>query len=125
MINSYNERVQINYVGEVTMKKSLIIVGIIILSLLIIGFGFEKETKPREDTRLILEHTYKTYIAPPCFEDSNATNYLEDSDIAMANQLGYEPNDACTEEALKPVKEKIIISFLHEFGILKTEWSTW
>lgn len=107
------------------MRKGLIVVGIVIISLLIIGFTFEKETKPKEDTRLILEHTYKTYIAPPCFEDSNATNYLEDSDIAMANQLGYEPNDTCTEEALEPIKEKIIISFLHNLGILKTEWSDW
>lgn len=107
------------------MKKTLIVVGIVILSLLIIGFGFEKETKPRDDTRLILEHTYKTYIAPICFEDSGATNYLEDSDLAMAKQLRYDANDDCTEEALKPIKEKIIISYLHELGILQTEWSTW
>lgn len=107
------------------MKKTLIFFGIIFLGVLIVGFGFEKETKPRDDTRLILEHTYKTYIAPTCFEDSGATNYLEDSDIAMAKQLGYEPNDECTEEALSPIKEKIIMSFLHELGILQTEWSTW
>ena len=107
------------------MKKTLIIVGVIIIGLLIVGFGFEKETKPKDDTRLILEHTYKSYIAPVCFEDSEATNFLEDSDIEMANQLGYKPHDDCTEEALKPIKEKIFISFLHDFGILETQWSTW
>jgi len=107
------------------MKKTLIIVGIIILGAFIVGFVFEKETKPREDTRLILEHTYKTYIAPTCFEDSGATNYLEDSDLEMAKQLEYKPHDECTEEALKPYKEKILISFLHDLGLLQTEWSTW
>jgi len=107
------------------MKKTIIIIGIILIGLLIVGFGFEKETKPKGDTRLILEHTYSTYIAPTCFEESGATNYLEDSDLEMAKQLGYEPNDECTEEALQPIKEKIIISILHDLGLLKTEWSTW
>src|SRR5690625_7896622 len=87
-----------------------------------VEFNLEKETKIKDDTRLILEHTYKTYIAPPCFEDADATNYLEDSDIEMAKQLEYEPNDTCTEEELAPIKEKIIVSFLHDLGILKTEW---
>lgn len=107
------------------MKKTIIIIGIILIGLLIVGFGFEKGTKPKGDTRLVLDHTYDTYIAPICFEDSGATNYLEDSDLEMAEQLGYEPNDECTEEALQPIKEKIIISFLHDLGLLKTEWATW
>lgn len=107
------------------MRKSIIIIGVILLGLLIVGFGFEKETKPKDDTRLVLEHTYKTYIAPTCFEDSEATNYLEDSDLEMAKQLEYEPHDECTEEALAPVKEKIIISLLYDLGVFKTEWSTW
>lgn len=107
------------------MRKSMIIIGVILLGLLIVGFAFEKETKPKDDTRLVLEHTYKTYIAPTCFEDSEATNYLEDSDLEMAQQLGYEPRDDCTKEALKPIKEKIFISLLHDLGVLKTEWSKW
>src|SRR5699024_2332646 len=85
---------------EVNMKKGLLIVGILLIGLIVVGFTFEKETKPKDDTRLILEHTYKTYIAPPCFEDADATNYLEDSDIEMAKQLEYEPNDTCTEETI-------------------------
>ncbi len=107
------------------MKKVMIIIGVVLLGILIIGFGFEKETKPKGDTRLILEHTYNTYIAPTCFEDSEATNFLEDSDLEMAEQLGYEPNDECTEKALEPIKEKIIISFLYDLGVLETEWSNW
>lgn len=107
------------------MKKIIINIGIVLVSLLIVGFILEKETKPKGDTRLVLEHTYSTYIAPTCFEDSGATNYLEDSDLEMAKQLGYEPNDECTKKALQPIKEKIIISFLHDLGILETEWSTW
>src|SRR5699024_12784959 len=107
------------------MKKGLVIVGILLIGLIVVGFTFEKETKAKDDTRLIVEHTYKPYIAPPCFEDAEATNYLEDSDIEMATQLVYEPNDTCTEEELALVKEKIIVSFLHDLGIVKTECANW
>src|SRR5699024_3394953 len=112
-------------VGEVNMKKGLLIVGILLIGLIVVGSTFEKETKPKDDTRLILEHTYKTYIAPPCFEDADATNYLENSDIEMAQQLECETNDTCTKKKLAPIKEKIIVSFLHDLGILKTEWANW
>src|SRR5699024_8329070 len=107
------------------MKKGLLIIGILLIGLIVVGFTFEKETKPKDDTRLIIEHTYKTYMSPPCYEEADATNHLEDSDIEMAKQLEYEPNDTCTEEELAPIKEKIIVSFLHDLGILKTEWANW
>src|SRR5699024_2559635 len=107
------------------MKKGLLIVGIHLIGLIVVGFTFEKETKPKDDTRLLLEHTYTTYIATPCCEDADATHYLEDSDIEKAKQLEYEQNDTCTEEELAPIKDKIIVSFLHDLGILKTEWANW
>lgn len=107
------------------MKRVFLIGGFIIVLALAAGFIFEKETEPREDTRLILEHTYLSYIAPVCFEQSDATNFLEDSDLAMAKQLDYRPHDACTEEALEPSKDKVIISWLKSLGWIETEWSQW
>ncbi len=107
------------------MKKAFLIIGLIIILGLAGGFIFEKETQARDDTRLILEHTYLSYIAPVCFEEADATNFLEDSDLAMAKQLDYRPHDKCTEEALEPTKDKIIISWLKSLGWIETEWSQW
>src|SRR5699024_6870058 len=106
-------------------KKGLLIVGILLIGLIGVGFTFEKETKPNADTRLILEHTYKTYIAPPCFEDTYATYCSEDSDIEMTEQLEYEVNDTCTEIERAPIKDKITVSFLHDLAISKTEMANW
>ena len=107
------------------MKRVFLIGSFIIILALAAGFIFEKETEPREDTRLILEHTYLSYIAPVCFEGADATNFLEDSDLAMAKQLDYKPHDKCTEDALEPSKDKVIISWLKSLGWIETEWSQW
>lgn len=106
------------------MKKIIILLSVLII-ILSSTFIIKKETHPPRDTRLILEHTYKSYIAPVCFEDSEATNFLEDSDLEMANKLDYGPHNECTENAMKPVKDKLMISLLKNIGVIKTEWSTW
>src|SRR5690625_1148409 len=107
------------------MNKGLLIDGILLIGLMVGGFTFEKETKSTDDSRLILEYTYKKYNAPSCLEHKNAINYLDDPDIESAKQLEYKPNDTCNVKELEPIKEKIIVIFLHNLGILKTEWANW
>lgn len=104
-------------------------VGLLIAMLIIVGFIIPKETEPSPDTRIILEHTYKTYIAPGlgCFEksDPTPTNYLQDSRLEEALRLNYEPHDSCTVEALESEKESLLISLLKDIGILKKKWDVW
>lgn len=86
------------------MKRNiLIIIGMILIVLSISLLTF-RETKPSPNTRVILEHTYKTYITPNCFEDSNPTNFLQESTLEQANTLNYKPHSSCTEDALKVIK---------------------
>lgn len=105
---------------------------ILVVLLIIVSFFIPRETKPSPDTRIILEHTYKTYIAPGqpesrCFEQSNPTptNYLEDSTLEKAWDLNYEPHDSCTEEALESEKDSLFISLLKDIGILSKKWDNW
>lgn len=108
------------------MKKFLTIT---IIAVIVIIFGLslvlERNTKPSADTRIILEHTHKTYIAPSCFEESNPTNFLEESTLEKAQTLNYKPSSACTEEALIHKKDRLLISILKEIGIIKKESDEW
>lgn len=98
---------------------------ILIVVLILVSFFIPKETKPSPDTRIILEHTYKTYIAPRCFEQSNATNYLQDSTLGEALDLNYDPHDSCTEAELESEKDSLFISLLKDIGILSKKWDNW
>lgn len=106
------------------MKKLLVVIGILI-AFIIISLIVPKETKPSKNTRIILEHTYQSYIAPTCFEQAEATNYLEDSTLGEARELSYEAHDACTEEALSSVKESLFVSLLKDIGFIQKEWDKW
>src|SRR5699024_11621096 len=81
--------------------KFIVIVGILCL---IISFFIPKETKPSDSTRVILDHHVETYIAPICFEEANASNFLDETTLKQAQEMNYEANSDCTKEALKDRK---------------------
>jgi hypothetical protein len=79
----------------------------VFLSMILLGFigimGFVIFIKPMNisNERIILEHSFKTYIAPACFEESNATNFLEESTLEVAEEKDYKPHSDCTVEFMK------------------------
>jgi hypothetical protein len=112
-------------------KRSLwmVVAGVVVV-LIAAGFFIPKETQPSSDTRVILEHSFQTYIAPGqqgCFEQAEPepTNYLEDATLGEALELDYNPHDACTEESLESETEPFIISVLRDIGILSKKWDEW
>ncbi len=92
---------------------------------LIIGMIIPRETVPSEDTRVILEHTYQTYIAPICFEESDPTNFLEEATLQKAESLNYPPHSPCTEKALESERDRLLPSFLKEIGVVDKKWDSW
>lgn len=106
------------------MKKILVGVGVLI-ALILLSLVIQKETKPAKNTRIILEHTYQTYVAPVCFEQSDTTNFLEDSTLEVAYEMEFAPHDSCTEEALSGKKESLFVSLLRDIGFIQKEWDKW
>lgn len=108
------------------IKKSVWLAAIILTSIaLIVSLFLPRENTPSPDTRVVLEHTYRTFIAPSCFEQSNPTNFIEDSTLEKAHELGYPPDTACTEQAFQGNTDSYIIDFLKELGILEKENPDW
>ncbi|GIP38545.1 hypothetical protein J31TS4_18250 [Paenibacillus sp. J31TS4] len=78
---------------------------------------------PPAHTRIILEHTYKTYIAPPCFEQAQATNNLGEWNLAKARELNYKAESSCTEELLKPERKPVFKLVAEKIGLTSGQWN--
>ncbi|WP_082818790.1 hypothetical protein [Bhargavaea cecembensis] len=78
--------------------KVLVVSLILLIIVAVVAFNLLKDDP--SNARVILDHTHKTYIAPSCFEESDPTNFIEESTLGEAEELGYPPHSACTEEAL-------------------------
>lgn len=105
-------------------RLTVLILGMAII-FLTVGVLIPRETTPSDSTRVILEHHEQTYIAPICFEDANATNFLEESTLIRAIELNYDMHSNCTKEALASEQDPFIISLLKELGILRKPWDSW
>lgn len=108
------------------MKKLILwLIGIIVVAFVVILF-IPSETNPPEDARLILDYTHDTYIAPPCFEQSDPepTNNIDETEWENAKDM-YEAHDACTEEAMEPEEDTLGISLLKKIGLMNTKWDEW
>ncbi|RBP86185.1 hypothetical protein DFO70_13118 [Cytobacillus firmus] len=103
------------------MRKSTIIAWLVLIVGIVILY-FPVTLNPPNDTRIILEHNYKTYIAPPCFESSNPTNYLEEATLQKAFELNYQAHSECTNYELKPEKNTVINLILKKLDIIESKW---
>ncbi|MBO0994378.1 hypothetical protein [Bacillus sp. SD088] len=99
----------------------MVLIGIIVIS----SFFIPKETKPSPSTRVIIDNTYRTYIAPMCFDKADVTNWIDETSLKKAKELNYKPHSSCTENALKGEKDTLFTSILGELGILENKWRNW
>lgn len=107
------------------MKKILgWVIGFILVAVVASLFLIPTETTPPDDTRMILEYTKETYIAPPCFEQADPTNNIEETDLESAKEM-YEANGACTNEELEPEKDTLGTALLKKIGLMNTKWDEW
>lgn len=84
-----------------------------------------RDNGPAPETRVILEHSFHTYIAPSCFEEADATNFLEESTLAEAQELEYPAHSSCTEKAFEGNRDSGFIRLMKELGIMDKESKDW
>lgn|SRR5690625_1646772 len=108
-----------------SIRRIIMFTVIVISGLIIIGLVIPTEVKPSLDTRVILEHNEETYIAPICFEEAEASNYIEETTLERAQELNYAPHSACTEEALEGEESSLLVGLLKNIGILSKKWDHW
>ena len=87
------------------MKKIIpVIIGIAVIACILF---VKLPLGPSGDTRVILEHTYETYIAPACFEQAETSNNISETTWSKLGRYDYKPESACTEDAFKKVKQPL------------------
>ncbi|WP_201715547.1 hypothetical protein [Rossellomorea arthrocnemi] len=101
------------------LLKYIRIASIVLIVGMVVFFYVPFNLSPPDSTRVILDHDQKTYIAPPCFNQADATNFLEETTVAKLDELDYEANSFCTEEALT---EKRTTLFHRMTGATAFEW---
>ena len=106
-------------------KKIWMVVLLLAAAILLLLFFMPRENMPAPETRVILEHSFRTYIAPSCFEQADATNFLEESTLAEAQELEYPPHSSCTEEAFEGNQDSGFIRLMKELGIMEKESKDW
>ena len=106
-------------------KKLGIAAAILIAAALIAMMFMPRSNEPSPNTRVVLEHTHRTYIAPSCFDEADATNFLEDATLADAEQLGYPPHSSCTEASFQGNNDSFFIDLMKELGAIEKESEDW
>ncbi|WP_312113386.1 hypothetical protein [Brevibacillus reuszeri] len=96
---------------------------VILFVLIVVGlFTVKLEAAPSPATRVILEHTYQTYITPPCYEAAQKTNNIAEATLQKAEEANYKPESSCTESSLQPAKQPIAYVIAEKLGIGNSQW---
>lgn len=109
------------------MQQKKIWMSVLFLAalLLLLLFFIPRENVPAPETRVILEHSFRTYIAPSCFEQADATNFLEEETLEKALELNYPPHSSCTEKAFEGNRDSGFIRLLKELDIVEKKSKDW
>ncbi|RNF39091.1 hypothetical protein [Planococcus salinus] len=108
------------------MKQKLTIAAAVLFAGALVALLFlPRDNQPGPDTRVVLEHNYRTYIAPSCFQEADPTNFLEESTLEHARELGYPPNAECTEKAFEGNNDSRFVSLMKELGVMEKEATDW
>lgn len=106
-------------------KKIWMTAMLLLGAVLVLLFFIPRENTPAAESRVVLEHSFRTYIAPSCFEQADATNFLEESTLGEAQELNYPPHSSCTERAFEGNQDSTFIRLLKELGFVEKESKDW
>ncbi|MFS0725986.1 hypothetical protein [Paenibacillus sp. 1P07SE] len=77
---------------------------------------------PPDGTRMVVDHTLGVYIAPPCFDQAEATNNLGEVSWERAQTYDYEPESGCTAELMAPDSMMLWQLAGIRLGLLQGRW---
>lgn len=103
-------------------KKNKIILSAVLVISVILFYFIPFRFQPPADIRVIIERTHEVYIAPACFDQFDATNNIAETSLEYAQNQGYPPESACTEEALQPVSMTLWQRVQESLGTSSIHW---
>lgn len=104
------------------MKRSYLIGITLVLVVLLAMMYIPITSHPPKSTRLIVEYTHETYIAPACFEQAEKTNNISEVTLGWLEGKKYVPESECTTDFLKPHKQSLMKIIGQKLGIVVSPW---
>jgi hypothetical protein len=101
-------------------RKPLII--ILLAVVILVSVLVEIPHHPPRSTRVILDHSLQTIIAPPCFEQAEFSNNLSESTLENAQKKQYMPESVCTEYTLASEDKTLLQIILEKTGAKRSRW---
>ncbi|MCG7407015.1 hypothetical protein MH117_06250 [Paenibacillus sp. ACRRX] len=92
---------------------------LVLLIMLFVPLSFQ----PPGNTRMVIDHTLRVYIAPPCFNEADLTNNLIETTWHKAVETGYGPESDCTANKMKPIKRTLWDKVMELTGLIPNPWS--
>ncbi|SDG94189.1 hypothetical protein SAMN05192534_10187 [Alteribacillus persepolensis] len=105
-----------------SMNKGVFAFGLAFIVLITAGLFIPIQLEAPPDARTIVDHNTRVYVTPPCFNQADMTNYLQETDYSEAKELGYEPESSCTVETLVEEDVPIVVALLKTIGVANTKW---
>ncbi|MGY4689705.1 hypothetical protein [Salibacterium sp. K-3] len=106
------------------MKKWMMACIGLLVVLVLSGFVIPIQLQAPTNVRVILDHTNQVYVTPPCFNDAELSNFLEESTYGEALQEEYEPESLCTSRSLKENDVTVNEALLKLTGLQPGKWSS-
>lgn len=103
-------------------KRGRLLLGGGAIILVLFCFLVPVPSGPPDDLRIILDHTFEVYIAPPCFEQSSASNYLTETSWKNAKEKGYQPESTCTLKLMQPAEQTLWSKMQESMGLIPGSW---
>ncbi|SFP03774.1 hypothetical protein [Salibacterium halotolerans] len=106
------------------MRKRMMICTGLAAALILSGFFIPVHLQAPTNVRVILDHTNQVYVSPPCFNDAELSNFLEEATYGEASKEGYEPASSCTSSSLTEQNVTIHEALLKLAGLKQSKWSS-
>ncbi|WP_238458006.1 hypothetical protein [Alkalihalobacterium alkalinitrilicum] len=103
-------------------KTISILISIFIILFVLVGSLIKTTEVAPANARMIIDHSLNVYVSPPCFNDAEVTNFLEEVTLQQALDMGYNPDSTCTEDSLVGESRSLITQLLEGIGLQAGQW---
>ncbi|MDE5412152.1 hypothetical protein [Alkalihalobacterium chitinilyticum] len=103
-------------------KQISILLSVFIILFALIGSLVKTTEVAPANARMIVDHSHNVYVSPPCFNEADVSNFLEEVTMKDALDMGYRPDSSCTEESLIGESRSLISLLFETVGLRKGKW---
>ncbi|MFV8828060.1 hypothetical protein [Alkalihalobacterium sp. APHAB7] len=103
-------------------KQISILLSVFIILFALIGSLVKTTEVAPANARMIVDHSLNVYVAPPCFNEADVTNFLEEVTLKDAIDMEYRPDSDCTESSLIGESRTLISLLLETVGLRTGKW---